>query len=472
MKRSSAKPIPEWALRLKKPNVEIRWIGKGLYAYQKESVWIPELKASRKKTVRYLGKVTPEGIQPQRRGLTQVPSIFEHGNIRVLDEVLEPAKALVREHFGSDADTILATAVLRTAYTSPIKRLEFHQESSTVRKFYPDADVEKNAMTAILRRVGRMGQAQMNVYRGLAQDLDHAAIDMTQVASESRNIPLLEKGYNAHGGYPDQVQLLLVHAVGGNDPRPAFLKLLPGSIRDAPTLKNAVFESGIKRVTLVGDKGWISSDNIDFLDREKLGYVLALKRGHPRLHYVSPRGYHDEFTWRKRIVWVREAKWGKRRIYQFLDKALAAEEETTFLHRVHEGKKTRKDFEAKRLRFGTLAVVTNQKLSPQETYALYKQRGEVELAFDAFKNVLDCDKSYMQNQDALRGYYFIAFLSLYAYAGILNRLRAKDILDKYSVEDVLRYTAKIQKISDGTIERDSEVPKKVRELVQKLEPGT
>jgi hypothetical protein len=56
---------------------------------------------------------------------------------------------------------------------------------------------------------------------------------------------------------------------------------------------------------------------------------------------------------------------------------------------VHEGKRTRAQFEAARSRFGTLALVTDRRITAAEAYSLYKQRGEVEQAFDSFKNALE-----------------------------------------------------------------------------------
>ena len=42
---------------------------------------------------------------------------------------------------------------------------------------------------------------------------------------------------------------------------------------------------------------------------------------------------------------------------------------------------------------------------------------EVETAFDAFKNTLQADRSYMQNDQSLEGWMFINYLALLAYSG-------------------------------------------------------
>ena len=46
----------------------------------------------------------------------------------------------------------------------------------------------------------------------------------------------------------------------------------------------------------------------------------------------------------------------------------------------------------------------------------------METAFDAFKNTLEADRTYMQNDQALEGWMFINYLALLAYWRILKLL--------------------------------------------------
>ena len=45
-------------------------------------------------------------------------------------------------------------------------------------------------------------------------------------------------------------------------------------------------------------------------------------------------------------------------------------------------------------------------------YELYKKRERVEKLFDAYKNVLDADRLYLQDDESVCGHVFISFLSL------------------------------------------------------------
>ena len=62
---------------------------------------------------------------------------------------------------------------------------------------------------------------------------------------------------------------------------------------------------------------------------------------------------------------------------------------------------------------------------------------EVETAFDAFKNTLEADRTYMQNDQSMEGWMFINYLALLAYWRILKLLVKKELLSKFSIKDVL-----------------------------------
>lgn len=461
--------LPEWVAQHKRPGIRIRAVGPSYYAYERISKWDPVKKQSTKTTGKYLGKITPDGIEPARHARVQpVRSILEHGNIQLLHHFAAPLEGPLRQHFDEDAESLLAAGVLRIAYRAPLKNLKFLYDTTTTHQYWPDADVSDHAMTQLLRRVGVDWGAQVDVFRDLSKASEYAAIDLTQVFSNSENIPWLEKGYNADGIYHDQFQLLLLHSLG-KGAQPTFLKLLPGSLRDAPTLANAVWESGLKKVVLVHDKGFTSEPNLKALTEEQVSYLAAVKRNATFLRYGSEDAYDENFLWRGRVIWAREYKWGKRRVLHFLDKTLRVEEESTFFRLVEEGKRKRSAYEGLRSQIGTLALVTDTNLKLRDAYELYKGRMEIEQAFDAMKNTLEADKSYMQSRESIVGYFFIVFLALFLYAGVLNHLRAKDLVSKYSVQDVMLHLSKVYKIVIGEEERVSEVPRKVRTLIAKLD---
>jgi transposase len=87
----------------------------------------------------------------------------------------------------------------------------------------------------------------------------------------------------------------------------------------------------------------------------------------------------------------------------------------------------------------------------------------VEYAFNVYKNDLDADRSYLRDDHKLFTYMFLNLLSLYLHFQILNMIDGK-----YSVRDVLLILSRIKMYRMEKSEIMGEIPKKARELVEKL----
>lgn len=461
--------LPDWVEEHNETGIEIKQRNDNYYAYKVTSKWNPDKGYSEKITEEYLGKVTRDGIKPPKHKRERSPqSILETGHILLIDEVFDPLKPALKDAFPDTWQTLLAAASLKLAYNTPLKRLHHHHTTSWTSQLWEDATLSKNALTTRVREWGEATNFRRQFFRTLATDGDHIAVDLTQVVSESENISWLESGYNPHEEFQKQLQLLLVHNLSTHTP--AFLKLLPGSIRDVSSLENALTESDFDDVVVVVDKGFWSSNNFDELEASHLGYLAAVPRNSTYLDYVPPNAYPVNFEWKDRQVLARTYEIDDdREIHHFLDMTMRAEEHTTGLGRVDGETTTREEFEQKRQKLGTLALLTNREFSPQEAYELYKHRFEIEKAFDVLTNTLEADKSFMQNRKAMEGYMFVLFLGLYAHSGILKRLRANDLLNNYSVADVLTYLSKIYRVEVDEELIDSEIPKQTRKIAKELD---
>ncbi|MFH1669588.1 MAG: transposase [Candidatus Woesearchaeota archaeon] len=168
-------------------------------------------------------------------------------------------------------------------------------------------------------------------------------------------------------------------------------------------------------------------------------------------------------------MWSNEYSHNGKRIVQFLDKKLRQEEETNFLENIEKEKKNIEDYNKSKAQFGVMSIITNTDLSARKIYNLYKKRVEIEVAFDIWKNNLESDKTYMRSNEHIRGYFFITFLSLHLYCQIINYLREKELLNKYSVQDILLLLSKIYSVRLDNKEITAEIPKRTRTLLTKLE---
>jgi len=87
---------------------------------------------------------------------------------------------------------------------------------------------------------------------------------------------------------------------------------------------------------------------------------------------------------------------------------------------------------------------------------------------DAMKNLLKADNSYMRNQTALEGWMFITFIALQWYYRIYKLLSEKQLLSKFSPQDILLHLAEIKKVKINESWHTAEITGKTQKLIDKL----
>ena len=87
-------------------------------------------------------------------------------------------------------------------------------------------------------------------------------------------------------------------------------------------------------------------------------------------------------------------------------------------------------------RLGTIPILTNLDWNGKIVYEFYKEKEEIGQAFDAIKDELENDKACLGDDDGVRGYFFVSFLSLYLYFRVVERIRTADLTSKLPVNEL------------------------------------
>ncbi|MEM3289969.1 MAG: transposase [Candidatus Micrarchaeaceae archaeon] len=99
-------------------------------------------------------------------------------------------------------------------------------------------------------------------------------------------------------------------------------------------------------------------------------------------------------------------------------------------------------------------------------YEQYKSRKEVEQVFGTMKGDLKSNKTYLRDNEKVKGYFFIVFLALRIRFRILKMLNDHDLLEKISVNKFIFELSKMERIVEkGGVEYFAVVPKKVEKIV-------
>lgn len=472
---------PQWALKHKRPGTELRLMNGRYYLYAISSKWNKEKKRAQKITGKILGRITEEkgfvlsGTRAPVLRLSEL-SIKTYGLSVLMGSLMRDVIDALEQHFGGLAHALYAASMMRLAHQSPLKNMGFYLNQDFLSLSDPDVSLTDKHMTALLREIGTDRERINAFFKAFTKKGDHLLMDMTAMHSQSKAMSWNHLGYNSMRNYDPQANLLLLFSQIQDEP--VYYRLLPGNIRDVKSVKLSLKESGAKNAVFIADKGFYSQDNITQLQEAKLKYVIPLKRNHSLIDYApfkqpNKQGLKTFFKYQERFIFVITHRLSKDKIlYTFLDDRLKLEEEQCYLNRIgtHQEDYSLKKFHEQAHAFGTFSILTNLKgKKPEDIYGFYKSRMAVEQAFDAFKNTLEADRTYMQNDQALEGWMFMNYIALLAYWRILKRLMQKELLSKFSVKDILIHLAHVRKIKINGEWHLAEITTKTQQLLKKLD---
>ena len=280
--------------------------------------------------------------------------------------------------------------------------------------------------------------------------------DSTAIFSRSSNISILELGHNARNIHVPQINLMMLFSSSRNEP--TFGRVIPGSIRDVSSMAETIDMANVERCVVISDKGFYSIDNIKKLKNRHLSFIIPLRRNSSLIPEMERM--LGVFMYEGRPIKYFQPVEG---VYAYEDPVLRMEEEKDYLVRIKERKSSRKSYDRDSTDFGMIHLLSDLNADPEEVYRLYKKREYVEYAFNALKNDIEADRSYLRDDRMLSSWMFLNLLSLNLHFQILNMIDGK-----YSVRDALLILSRIKVYDLGKQEMLGKIPKKSRELVDHL----
>jgi len=473
---------PAWALAFKRKGTELRLLNGRYYLYEVTSKWNPEKKRSVKITGKLLGKITQtEGfVESDKARLRRQQVRFEgiqvkeYGITAAIEHLFTDTVSALKEFFPESWQRLVALAYGRLVYQSALKNMSFHYSNSYLSEEYPDLDMSGKSLSYFFREFGEDRDKIVQFCRSFKVSEDCILFDGTDIFSRSEQMELPKFSKSKFGTYDDMINLMCIFSV--KQQTPVYYRLLPGNIKDVSAFKMCLLESGVKDATVIIDKGFASMSNIEALENEELKFIIPLPRNSSFIDYEKVKsgdkrlldGY---FQYEGRYIWhYTMAVDEQKSVTVFIDEELKNREEKDYLNRI-ESKVidyTIEKFYDKRHTFGTIAVIRNTGKTARETYTEYKTRGQVETMIDTLKNIVDADRTYMQNQSALEGWMFVNLIALKWYYEILSLLKKYELNKMYSPADFLLFLAEIKKVKINGIWQNAEMTRKTRELMQKV----
>lgn len=452
---------PDWVLKQKRKGTLIMRREDRYYLYRVSSHWNKEKKKPQLKTEEYLGRITPDGlIEPKAKRIMKrydQIAVKEYGAAFLLHSISKDLFEVLRELF-PEWKEILVFACMRLLHRSAMKNVEFHYRSSFLSELIHEAHVSPDVLGDLLRSIGIDRTSMIAFMRAFMSGDRYLAVDLTHVLSMSEGVISATLGHNSSAEFLPQIQLLFLFSLDHDSP--AYFRILPGSATSVISLRSTMEESGVRKIVLVADSGFYSAKNVSSLEGARIHYIIPLKRNSRLIDY-SDQGKH--FTFQDHPIFHAKYKSGERTIHTFRNDFLRAEEEKDYLRRKKSG------FDRVRERMGTISVITDLHVSGEIIYTMLKSRADIEQSYDTFKNCIHGDRTYMRDDYQLQGWMFVNFIALMLHYRIYGMLKVKDLLRKYSPDDILEHMQRVHMLKIGDEWKMSEIPKHTREVIEKLE---
>lgn len=451
------------------------------------------IKRSRKVSLGILGSITEKDgfIPSDKQKLREKTSrpyggkeafALEYGYAKWLLTTLEKDGIMgrIKNNFPQLWQFIIAMVYCRTAYQSPLKNIPFYLTHS-------DICYQLNWQESISdQKMGDylfdLGSHQASIHRYMEpeqKDRKCVLIDATDIVSYSRNMSMVQKGYNSQMNFNPQFVLLYLYDAATL--QPLYYRLVAGNIREVTAMKSTIAASGIEQCIFIADKGFFSESNISDMELAGLQFIIPLRRDNKLIPYeqlVAIDQNDNYFAYAKRHIFYTDPQITKgRKVCLYLDGMLKEQEKNDYLSRIQTVPEyySKEKFKERVNRMGTLAIIHNTGLNPEEIYVEYKQRGDIEQFFDQFKNTLNASFSYMQREESLNGWMFINHISMQVIYKIYQILKTtplnkKQMLNhRYSIKDTIEHLMTIKKIKFSDQEHIiTEVDKPTRFLLDKM----
>ena len=437
---------------------EVKTVNGKKYAYDVSMVWDSDHK-KRHKTSKYVGKIIGDDLNNPRkvREIVTIRGIYEIGHLELVWALMDDVISALRSEYPDDLMKMLAFAFNRLIYPLPLKSIKSWVEKTWLSKTIHE--ISAKSLSSMLKRTGKDQERQKRIFAKLMKRNEIIAYDTSALFSYSSGITMAEFGHNNNDLTLPMIRIIMGFSRLREEP--CYIRLVPGSVSDIDTLRKT--EKEMPRGTLfVMDRGFIDDDNFGKMDTDGLYFITPLKRDSKIPDYSKQN--EGFFMFRKRAIRFSSKTVERYGVHIFEDILLGAEEQNEYYSLMDAGKTPKFSPE----KAGKIAILTNTGEKPQRIFELYKFRNDVEEAFDVFKNLLQVDTPYLRDDDTLRGYVFVSFISLIAYYRILKLLKEKKINTRISVKDALLQLSKIYLTDVGDRTIMAEIPKKVKELAESL----
>ncbi len=428
--------IPEEIRKQKPKGSVVKLIHGKYYVYEQKNIKDPTTGKWKIKSGKYLGKITHEfGFIPSEESfISEENSVLDFGNYAFAYLAGDPLKQKLESVFDKEtANKLYVLSILHLlngfSYTYQISS---YFEQSFLKIIFPSFKFGEESLKNLYSALGRKRTSVEKFQKLLYKDSKKIALDGHCIPSNSRENDLARKGNKAKKFVNHQVNLVMGYSLDSG--LPVFAEVVPGDTLDSVSLKNVLETKTIKNTVFIVDKGYYSEENLKTFTENNCHYIIPPKENCdiytnfiPNVDYYKNHFVYESKSTRSVIHYDYAKTEEGNYIYSFRDNdehALKCHDYKKKMDLKKDGY-TQEKFDKVKETFGTITLICDYEMDPEEVFNNYKKRWHIETFYNYLKNYLGFEALHVQDYYIEQGLSFIILLTSCLHSELAKILFAK-----------------------------------------------
>lgn len=401
--------------------------------------------------------------------------IKEFGRTELCYKLSEEILASLRTCFSeSDSQQIYVMALLRSAYPHITDRdMKYRYDTSFISTRYPSVHLSEASICKFLELLGRNYNS---LHKYMQERLDERDKDcITIVDGMLKDTTGKESGFvqwSRKSRVKGTKEISVLYAFDAVKGEPICHKVYPGNMLDMSSFNDFIDKFTLKDCVVMGDKGFLSKENIADLKRKRqVHFLLPLKRSDKRIDDLKLLCFQGVFIDEDDVIEYSKIEEDKMFYYCFKNSTDAASERKGYLLKTQKEENYKKEkLDKKDDRFGIICFESDQDINPKDVYSMYDKRWEIETFFGFYKNIVGLNNVRVDGDLSIIGSEFINMISTIISLKLKRKFIEKKLDKKYSFSQIMNYLDQIKKFKDSEgVWKDTTTLKNISELKESLE---
>lgn len=373
-----------------------------------------------------------------------------------------------------DSQQIYVMALLRSAYPHVTDRdMKYRYDTSYISTIFPDVSLSEARICEYLEMLGRNYSRLHDFMQNRLDERDKDCI--TIVDGMLKDTTGRESGFvqwSRKSRTKGSKEISVLYAFDADKGEPICHKVYPGNMLDMTSFNDFIDEFELKDCTIMGDKGFISRENIEGMGKkENVHFLLPLKRSDSRIGALNLLSFQGTFLDGDDVIEYSKTEKEGMFYYCYRNSADVSAERKGYLSKMQtESKYDKEKFDRKSERFGVICFESDQDMDPKHVYSMYDKRWEIETFFGFYKNIVGLNNVRVEGDLSIIGTEFINMISTIISLKLKKKFMEKKLDAKYSFSQIMNYLDQMKKFRDSDgVWKDTSTLKYISALKETLE---